>query len=63
VPIKERPPYDGSYATLPYREDAAVDKVVGKKRAAVQIGTAFWDWPLWRRYPLRAMLLGTSTAP
>lgn len=35
---------------LPYRSDDAVDKVVGKRRRAVQLGTAFFGWPLWERY-------------
>lgn len=36
---------------LPFREQEFVDRVVGLKRKAVQMGTGFWEWPLWRAYP------------
>ena len=36
---------------LPFREQAFVDRIVGLKRKAVQMGTGFWEWPLWRAYP------------
>lgn len=36
---------------LNYRDPNIIDTIVGKARRAVQIGTAFFDWPLWRAYP------------
>lgn len=38
-------------AILPYRDPLFVDKVVGKIRKAVQVGTGFWEWPLWKAHP------------
>jgi hypothetical protein len=36
---------------LPYRDSGVVDVIVGVKRKAVQVGTAFWNWPIWQAYP------------
>jgi hypothetical protein len=44
VPIDRKP------AELPYRPEEAIDKAVGKRRNAQQVGTAFFSWPLWRHY-------------
>jgi hypothetical protein len=44
-PIRGDEPYP-----IPYRDPLTVEKIVGKIRKAVQIGTAFFDWPLWRAY-------------
>jgi hypothetical protein len=35
---------------MPYRDDKVVDRIVGEKRNAQQIGTSFFGWPLWQRY-------------
>ena len=35
---------------LPYRDPNAVDGIVGKKRNAYQVGTGFFEWPLWQHY-------------
>ena len=37
-------------ANLPYRDESVVDRIVGVRRKAQQIGTAFYDWPLWQAY-------------
>jgi hypothetical protein len=37
--------------TLPPREVTAVDRIIGLRRRAVQIGTSFFDWPIWKAYP------------
>ena len=36
---------------LPPREVTSVDIVLGMRRRAVQVGTAFFEWPLWKAYP------------
>jgi hypothetical protein len=36
---------------IPYRDPGAVERIVGKIRRAVQVGTGFYAWPLWQRYP------------
>ena len=36
---------------MPYRDPTAVERIVGKRRKAVQIGTGFYPWPLWQAYP------------
>ena len=36
---------------LPYRDPQAVERIVGKVRKAVQIGTGFFEWPIWKAYP------------
>lgn len=35
---------------LPFRPEDAIDRDLGKRRHAYQIGTSFWGWPLWERY-------------
>jgi hypothetical protein len=42
---------DDTTVVLPYRDPTVIERLVGKKRAAVQIGTGFWEWPLWQAYP------------
>jgi hypothetical protein len=37
--------------TLPYRDSTVVDTIVGKRRRAQQVGTGFYEWPLWKAYP------------
>ena len=36
---------------LPYRDPLAVERIVGRIRKAVQVGTAFWDWPICKAFP------------
>ena len=36
---------------LPFRDPKVIETIVGKRRRAVQIGTGFWDWPLWTAHP------------
>lgn len=36
---------------FPFRDPKAIETIVGKRRRAVQIGTGFWDWPLWTAHP------------
>lgn len=36
---------------IPYRDPLTIERIVGKIRKAVQLGTGFYDWPLWKRYP------------
>jgi hypothetical protein len=41
----------GTGAPLPYRDPQRIDAAVGTKRKAFQMGTAFWNWPIWQAYP------------
>jgi hypothetical protein len=36
---------------LPHRPEYHVDAIVGKRRKAQQIGTGFYEWPLWKAHP------------
>jgi hypothetical protein len=36
---------------IPYRDPVTVEKIIGKIRKAVQVGTGFFEWPLWRAHP------------
>jgi hypothetical protein len=36
---------------MPHRDEGAVRAIIGVARKAVQVGTAFFDWPIWQRYP------------
>lgn len=42
-----------NFKYLVYRDPEAIERDVGKKRKAQQVGTSFFDWPLWQRYPSR----------
>lgn len=37
---------------LPFRDEQVVDSVIGRRRKTPpSLGTGFYDWPLWQRYP------------
>ena len=50
-----------------YRDPGVIEGIVGRQKKAVQIGTGFWEWPLWKAYPTwtqwqeRIALTGTAT--
>jgi hypothetical protein len=54
---------------MPYRADTDVDRDLNPRRKAQQIGTGFFEWPLWRAFPTWpqhlervALARGTATA-
>ena len=38
-------------AVMPHRDEAVVRQIIGTVRKAVQIGTAFFSWPIAQAYP------------
>jgi hypothetical protein len=40
-----------NWKPLPFRAEADVDKDLNPRRKAQQIGTGFFEWPLWRAFP------------
>jgi hypothetical protein len=57
------------WTPLPYRAETDVDRQLNPRRKAQQIGTGFFEWPLWRAFPTwpqqlerAALARGTATA-
>ena len=40
-----------SGAVMPHRDETVVRQIIGTVRKAVQIGTAFFSWPIAQAYP------------
>jgi hypothetical protein len=58
-----------NWKPLPYRAESDVDRDLNPRRKAQQIGTGFFEWPLWRAFPTwpqhlerAALTRGTATA-
>lgn len=53
--MSDKPKYEALFLDgvehLPFRDPSAIERIVGVVRKAVQLGTGFYDWPLWQRYP------------
>lgn len=41
----------GTGRELGFRDPTVVETIVGKRRKAMQIGTGFFEWPLWTAFP------------
>lgn len=48
-PVK--PLRDTAGKPLPFRDPTTVERLIGKRRRAQQIGTGFYEWPLWQAHP------------